>query len=949
MIRGRDKKLQLALTLILLIGSCIFAIVFLFQERFCQITDFRNNVISYASAHNIDADRLSLFYFLFLILLYLSVCQIIKLISLDFFINLKDVLINLIRKLYSSSKKGFLKYVIELACFIYVIYRFYKGNPLQAGISFAVIFLFGLLYKDITLAQYIKVSTKIFVGVYALMIILNLLFIYLTGRLLNVWFLFSALILSTFLFYKLYYKNERKYLEISLFLVVSILTYCILYEINYSLISRGINNFTVNLIWVLSYLLLMFSFFLLKKKLDNINTSGIVWNDNTYYLLSLTSFSLIASLRQYKVVNYYEAANHGISISHFIRYGDIPIVDTFDAHMLSNSIPGILYYWFTRDYEGALQAPYTYIYIVILLVSVFLIVKSITNSELAILITLFFPIDHIVAESVALPCDSVFMCGLFMVPIYMHWKRKKNIFSTFLLWLFAAVSVLIQLDIAIAFGISAIILSIIELIRDRNLKNFVIFVVTGIIMSVVGVAVLLAFVINKYDLSYWIYRFLMISNSNQNWAVTNLSKFDIFFFYLLYPLLFFIYVFLCDHLSNISDECRSIVKFILFSYILNSVRTVVRHTVNESIVYVTAFMFLTILILTIDIAFNSIYEKNRSVLINRINLFSNIKESFSDKPRFNAHGMQLTGKLVGILLLLSCIGRGNYFDDLNKGLVSSHDVFKEGIETDTSIMPVYNNLENVFNTILEPEETFFDFSNYTNVYSYINRDNPVYENQCPGLINGKECQLDVIHTLETQRERIPLVLMNSSRSALGISLDEIDNIDRYYLLTGYIYDNYMPLYNDGDFEIWCLKTRFNRYVNLIDEDKRTDNVDCIPNNHYLGYIPYLWMKYGYLDLKDCESNYDESVKDFDDLIADNIIFLLIQIDSIDTVENINMNIFFKNGENETYSYNVMEGQNEYLICINTSYNFHLSEIKRVVIDDDRVNLESMKFMFAPIK
>ena len=206
-------------------------------------------------------------------------------------------------------------------------------------------------------------------------------------------------------------------------------------------------------------------------------------------------------------------------------------------------------------------------------------------------------------------------------------------------------------------------------------------------------------------------------------------------------------------------------------------------------------------------------------------------------------------------------------------------------------------LESVLNDILSSDETYFDFSNGTNFYSYVNRVNPVYENQCPCLINGEFGQNEVINILKNDQETIPLVLMRSPVGGIGYQIDGISNIDRHYLVTEYIYDNYVPLYSDE-----------------IPVSYRANGVSFCSDIHFLGYIPYLWANY---DLENEE--YDTGC------------YLMLKIDSDNNPEQCLIEVGYTNDSCEYYCIDLVDGVNDYKIRISTDYDLTLSDIAYVQI------------------
>ena len=111
-----------------------------------------------------------------------------------------------------------------------------------------------------------------------------------------------------------------------------------------------------------------------------------------YYPIILISFgAIIASLTMSTIVNtdFFESANHGLGVYEFFRYGKIPLIETFDAHMLSNQLFGIVYGYLNNDILGATFCLYNSYKKIIYCIIVYYFMKKIFSRDTAFFITLF--------------------------------------------------------------------------------------------------------------------------------------------------------------------------------------------------------------------------------------------------------------------------------------------------------------------------------------------------------------------------------------------------------------------------------------------------------------------------------------------------------------------------------------------------------------------------------
>ena len=101
---------------------------------------------------------------------------------------------------------------------------------------------------------------------------------------------------------------------------------------------------------------------------------------------------------------YFETANQGISLDHLFRYGDIPVIETFDAHMLSNQIFGDIYY-LLNGYE-----PWTFILYdgfksIINFLILYYLLKHLIGESNAFMLVLTFPLLAVLYQCIILCQD----------------------------------------------------------------------------------------------------------------------------------------------------------------------------------------------------------------------------------------------------------------------------------------------------------------------------------------------------------------------------------------------------------------------------------------------------------------------------------------------------------------------------------------------------------------
>jgi hypothetical protein len=125
-------------------------------------------------------------------------------------------------------------------------------------------------------------------------------------------------------------------------------------------------------------------------------------------------------------------------------------------------------------------------------------------------------------------------------------------------------------------------------------------------------------------------------------------------------------------------------------------------------------------------------------------------------------------------------------------------------------------LKKILNTVLTPQETYFDFASVDYFYALVNRKNPVYVNQSPLMISGDSTQKYALQQIEEAKPPIVLMPIEGNRWS---NIDGITVDYKYYMITEYIYKNYVPLMRLPMFDIYCLKEKKYIYLHKLAEGR----------------------------------------------------------------------------------------------------------------------------------
>uniref|UniRef100_UPI0028A2843A hypothetical protein n=1 Tax=Sedimentibacter saalensis TaxID=130788 RepID=UPI0028A2843A len=495
--------------------------------------------------------------------------------------------------------------------------------------------------------------------------------------------------------------------------------------------------------------------------------------------------------------DFFEQSNHGSAIYGFLENMQIPIIENFDAHMLSQSIGGIIYGLFNGDSIGAIFVGYslTPIFIIIL----YYVICMCFNNRISFLILLFTPI-------LADYTYSLYAFGLVSIVVTINLYNKKDKKDYYIYWICLAITCIYRLDIGMAYGVCSVVVYLLMYVIKKHkdileLKRcFISFVITTTMFLIVYFVVCMIKDINPINRAL---EFINIANSNINWSYsywgdTNLIAYSIC--YLIFPVAVIVLLLISTYKkiinnNSISDNQFIILLIIGLGYILNLSRGIVRHSLAENIQY---------------------------FVISSVVLFFSLYYSFySDKHKLQ----RFIFAEISMLIIVNLLLRPNIFESptlLNAATTKLNDASeyyeagnnkKERVVISDSMKEIYVPLKTIFDELLDSDETYLDFTNQTLLYSLLQRSKPVYVNQSPGLLSGEYSQQQFIEQIENSEDDVTFVLMPLRNFGLSDQLDGIPNSYRYYLVSEYISNNYSPLLSNNDFAVWCRNDLYNEKLN----------------------------------------------------------------------------------------------------------------------------------------
>lgn len=662
-----------------------------------------------------------------------------------------------------------------------------------------------------------------------------------------------------------------------------------------------------------------------------------------YFPIILISFVLISiqlPMVSYVNTDFFESSNHGAAIYALLKHGKLPIIQTYDAHMLYYQISGIIYGLLNHDINGALFMPYIVYGKIFFTLIMYILFKRVFNRDHAFLISLFFPL----ATDWGL---GNFYLGFFSLFAILNAYKKKSYISYLLFWLSLVLVALLKLDVGYTIGIASILILAYLFVNNResiDLKKLL-FSLTSVLAFFGMLYLGLCFIKDVDPLSRLI-EFLKLSMSNINWAYYSLgdpTKFNMFYCYFIIPtasimsLIYYIYTTVKE--KKPTSEITIILIFLVLTYIFNFSRGIVRHSLVENE-------------LKIMLSFSTLYfalyfslrNKNKLLWFSALYLVFLIANGLIISPS-NLNYSNLISSSTNHFLL---------FQEYNEQFTTKMN----RVELSAEMKATYEPLKVLFNQLLNKDETYIDYSNQTLLYALLGYDKPVYVNQSPGLLSGEFTQQLFLKQIK-ERKNVNFVLTADSNNYLAGELDFIRNNYRYYLVSEHIFQNYRPLTKVNGFIIWvkndlyeskkAVLQRTQNYVNYGKEEYITND----KSEYSLGYIPYIWGTYdknvaNYKLIKKIGSNLSvkkekESVifVDFSEINKKNGNYLKLTLKA-KSEPIVTVILYDENNQVVSqYAFFAKPNTNHYVIRISTDYSWYVSNIKwiKIVAEDDLNNVQ----------
>jgi len=541
------------------------------------------------------------------------------------------------------------------------------------------------------------------------------------------------------------------------------------------------------------------------------------WENICYLglIISIASFTQLPPLSISATTELFEQANHGMLTYSFFNSGSIPILESFDGHMLRYSFGGLIYGLLNG--QGALGIDSSYFFYsfanLFNCIILFYLLKNIFSIEFSLFAVLFIPLNY-----------SDFF--VLTVVLLIYCIKKDTVGSYFLYLASIALAAFYELPPAVAVGIGSIITLLIILLPDvlrqkkltisarRFLKAVCLFII-----SILCVYFLLCLFKQINPISRLL-EILGLINSNNNWAYSNIGNqnhivFNILYFILPVLITAALICILYKFKVNIKVNMAATVCVALFiGHFANYSRMLGRHSLAEGsnrIVFALQFTILPLALLTAIFA-----------------------------PKWKK--WYFTFVVMGLPAIITfCINNnlsfGNSMMNYAMSTIENGNIYYKGNTEKTArvnysyVLSTHSAVISMINAVVPSNETYMDLSSQTMLYALTGREKPVYINQSPLHLSGEYTQIAFINQINNYNGKCDFALLGGN----WMNLDGLKNEYRYYKVYEYLNAEFVPLCQSSDgYELWVRKTRYNEINSIL-----SGILNNIPQNKYSAKLSLL--------------------------------------------------------------------------------------------------------------
>jgi len=804
------------------------------------ISDFSEHINAQASAHNIDVGaRISGYYFYFLAALILF-----TIIGLFLFHFLKN------KRVDGQGDKGFafvknVGFIGSASLLVTLMLNYSFVEFLLVIAVFAIPLVMGIFFIWLDKNTHRNFDMMIFS--FALSLIVAVFF----GSMLTMINLGETLFLlgviaitgfSAFVFFiltqsKLIKNQDRVILAAIPFLFTGIAQSFCLEGLN--IVNKRF-NIVLNIQYIIyvGFILLSIVLFFTIRSKGTKSRKPLIYN--LYLPMVLVTVGLIIGQPARMVSTgkeFFEYANHGLSINQLFTFGTIPLIESFDAHMLYAQVFGFLS-GLLNGYEVWTETLYMGLYTPIYAVLVYALLNRIIGKTESFLFVLGFPILKMVFY-------EIYIIPVLMVIVIEKLLKHDKPWERTLVAIVSVVLCLYRLDIGFAAVVAGVLAYFLVNISRKEVKRIGTLTLTGVI-SVFVVGVLFFAICTLKDISPILRakEFLIAAGSSQTWGYAHSGDKSLFvynFVYYAMPIslmmvtIWFLYqYYVVNNKDNYSKSKIAMFLFFVFFYYINLSRGIIRHSLieNGNIWFITGTYFLAIMSLA------SVREKDAKriqkfvvALLVSVMIFGVAYPSLNDEDA----DLYIINK-TNHSLVSEATHSTQYLSQYEAQTpMNGTRVYGENVETVQKLVALTD-------LLLKDDQTYIDAASVNYFYALVGRQNPFYINQIPLMLNGDSGQRMALN--ESKSFDMPLALvpikLDNPDGTYAAAIDGITLDYKFYKIYEYVFDHYVPLVRLGDIDVYCLPEY--RDVYLAQMGDAYEVIDSRPEfwARNLGYLPILW-------------------------------------------------------------------------------------------------------------
>ena len=650
----------------------------------------------------------------------------------------------------------------------------------------------------------------------------------------------------------------------------------------------------------------------------------------------------------------YELSNKTVALDS-VLYGKLPIIDYFSAHALSDVWTRILYCFIHGDIKGIFADPYGGLSTILGFIILFFIIKNFFDRDSAILFVFLFP-------GIVTGIKFVSICSL-SIAMLLYIVKNPGIRQYVLFWIAVLISAFTIYDEGISLGLACIFAYVIVSLIQKEWRNLKIFIISGILVGASGSILYVIYgLFTGMDFISRIKEWISVSiGSNSTWATESfgdVSSIAFLFSYFVVPVMAIVILFITIYRFYKTNE-NATYAVITIAFAITELIYIPRTIVYHNLAVCSGIT---------GVLLNFIHWTVSSYLLYVLTIRG---------KKENTKVFVWGGAMLVVIILEGALVT-NSFPDANSVLLSRSIMISDNWELRNNMTENWNQdriiyddettllisqFKNVFDMLLEENETFLDFANITSMYAFTGRIRPCYVSQSPSLLTdlySQKCFLE-----EITEYNCPLVVIGTTESGFLQQMVGIPHNVRYYKIAEHIYANYRPLISFGEFAIWCAKESYDDYNAKLREngfvdmgyvlidygyDATVSNIDENGNKQYiytpyhsydLDMIPFIWANhddYGAIDNEELVflDAQDENFYVFSgsqSVVCNEGNYLAFECtNNLD--ENLTMDVVFLDSTNECiryqYGFTVLPGTNQYIIRASEDYFWDVFNIDRIM-------------------